>query len=359
MIKKIAIDVSPLNDGNSVRGVGHYTQNLVNALKNEIKTNSDYKNYKIDLIQDSRLKNDNYDLVHYPYFDPFKLTLPPKKIPTIVTVHDLIPRQFKSNFPVGLKGEIKWLIQKNRLKKSDYLITPSHYSKHIISNLINFPVDRIFVTPEAANKEFKPIKNPSLLKSIKNKYRLPSKFILFVGDINWNKNIPSLIKACLSLKFPLVIVGSAATKLNTPNHPWTKDILYTQKQIKKHPKLIIPTGYVSDPDLPVIFNLATIYCQPSYAEGFGLPIVQALQSGTPVAYSQESCLNEIMDYNGQMFNPYSIKSIKKALSSLWVNPELRQKYSQEGLRHIKSYNWKYTALQTLAVYDLILKYERK
>jgi len=359
MVKKIAIDISPLNDGNSVRGVGHYTQNLVNALKKEIKTNPEYKNYQLDLIEDPRLKIDDYDLVHYPYFDPFKLSLPKKIIPTIVTVHDLIPRQFKSNFPVGLKGEIKWLIQKSRLKKASYIITPSHYSKHIIADIIKYPVDKIYVTPEAATPDFKPIKNPKLLKSIKNKYKLPQKFILFVGDINWNKNLPSLIDACIYLKYPLVIVGSAATKKDVPQHPWTRDIYYTQSQIKKHPKLIIPTGFVPEEDLPVIFNLATIYCQPSYVEGFGLPVVQALQSGTPIAYSQESCLNEIMDYKGQMFNPYSLSSLKNALITLWKNPKLRLEYSQNGIKRAQIFNWQYTAIQTLAVYDLILKYERE
>ena len=357
MVKKIAIDISPLNDGNAVRGVGHYTHNLVNALKKEIKSNPDYKNYQLDLIQDSRLKIEDYALVHYPYFDPFKLSLPQKIIPTIVTVHDLIPRQFKSNFPVGLKGEIRWLIQKSHLKKADYLITPSHYSKHVIADITKYPVDKIYVTPEAATPDFKPIKDPKLLKSIKSKYKLPQKFILFVGDINWNKNLPSLIDACIYLEYPLVIVGSAATKKDVPKHPWTADIHYTQAQIQKHPKLIIPTGFVPEEDLPMIFNLATIYCQPSYAEGFGLPVVQALQSGTPVAYSQESCLNEIMDYNGQMFNPYSLSSLKNALITLWKNPKLRQEYSQNGIKRAQIFNWQYTAIQTLAVYDLILKYE--
>jgi len=359
MIKKIAIDVSPLHDGNSVRGVGHYTQNLVNALQKEIKTNPDYKNYHLDLIEDSKLKIEDYDLVHYPFFDPFKLTLPKINIPTIVTVHDLIPRQFKSHFPVGFKGEIKWQIQKSRLKKVNYIVTPSHYSKHIIADILKYPVDKIYVTPEAATSDFKPIKDAKLLKSIKTKYNLPDKFVLFVGDINWNKNIPGLVDSCLSLKYPLVMVGSAATKTNVPKHPWTRDIHFVQAQIKKHPQLIIPTGFVPDQDLPAIFNLATIYCQPSFAEGFGLPVVQAIQSGTPVAYSQESCLNEIMDYNGQMFNPYSQNSLKKALSKLWNNPKVRQEYSQNGLLRAQIFNWQYTALQTLAVYDLVLKYERE
>ena len=84
-------------------------------------------------IENCKLKIENYDLIHYPYFDPFKLTLPKTTSPpTVVTVHDLIPRQFKSHFPVGFKGYLKWLIQKNKLESVSQIITVSHFSKKII-----------------------------------------------------------------------------------------------------------------------------------------------------------------------------------------------------------------------------------
>ncbi len=122
---KIAIDISPTIDGNAIRGVGYYTDNLVKSLQKEIKTNPKYKEWSIDLIKNSQeLRAKNYKLIHYPYFDPFKLTLPKnKKIPYVVTVHDLIPIQFKNHFPAGIKGKIKWLIQKNHLKYANKIIT--------------------------------------------------------------------------------------------------------------------------------------------------------------------------------------------------------------------------------------------
>lgn len=355
---KIAIDISPTQDGNAIRGVGYYTSNLISALQHEIKTNSKYKNYQIDLITENRnLKSEIYDLVHYPYFDPFKLTLPKvTKIPTIVTVHDLIPRQFKNHFPAGIKGELKWLIQKHNLKKVNKIITVSNYSKFIINNLTNYPQQNIFATYLAADKSFKPCLDKNKLTEIQKKYNLPKKFVLFVGDINWNKNIPNLVKACLKLKYPLVIVGSAATKKDVPNHPWTKDLRWLQNKALtlKSSNILTLTGFVSDQDLPYFYNLATVYCQPSFAEGFGLPLIQAMQSGCPVAYSQDSCLPEIMDNNGISFNPNSVKSIQKSLFQFWTKPEIRQKYIQLGLIRAKQFNWKFTALQTLAVYDLLL-----
>ncbi len=76
---KIAIDISPTQDGNAIRGVGYYTSNLITALQTEIKNNPNYKNYQIDLIKNvDDLQSNIYNLIHYPYFDPFKLTLPKK-----------------------------------------------------------------------------------------------------------------------------------------------------------------------------------------------------------------------------------------------------------------------------------------
>jgi glycosyltransferase involved in cell wall biosynthesis len=344
---KVAIDISPLNNDNAVRGVGYYTKNLVEALQ---KINDPHFDVKL-ITHNSDLTN--FDLVHYPYFDPFSLTLPSKtKIPTIVTVHDLIPRQFKSHFPVGLKGEIKWQMQRFRVCQSTLIITVSHYSKYIIADLLHYPADRIYVTHEAANSDFKPITNQKLLTSLKNKYQLPNKFVLYVGDINWNKNVPNLVKACLKLKYPLVIAGSAAAK-KVPDHPWTKDIHWLQSQKSPYLKLL---GFVPDKDLPILYNLATIYCQPSYAEGFGLPLVEAMQSGTPVVYSQETSLPEIMDYNGEFFDPHTPGSLESALKKIWNSSTLQREYSTQGLKRAQIFNWQYTALQTLAVYQQALLY---
>ena len=356
-MKKIAIDISPTQDGNSIRGVGYYRSNLITSLQKEIKINPNYKNWQIDLITNkNKLISNNYDLIHYPYFDPFKLTLPKKgKTPIIVTVHDLIPREFKKHFPVGIKGEIKWLIQKFNLLKVNKIITVSNYSKNIINKITGFNKNNIFVTHLSADEAYKACSNIKKLDEIRKKYNLPKKFVLFVGDINWNKNIPNLVKACFKLNYPLVIVGSSAVKKNVPNHPWTQDLLWLQSQ--KNSNLIL-SGFVPDEDLPYFYNLATIYCQPSFAEGFGLPLIQAMQSGCPVAYSQDSCLDEIMDSNGLKFNPYSQKGIEKTLKQYWKSKTLRENYINKGLNHSKNFRWKYTAIQTLALYNLVLISEK-
>ena len=351
-MSKIAIDISPLIDGNKLRGVGYYTKHLVAALQIEIKTNPDYKDYEIKLITNKLEIGDDYDLIHYPYFTPFKLTLPfIKKKPTIISIHDVIERQFKKHYPVGIKGEIKWQIQKFLARQSDYIITVSHYSKYIIADQFQYQADHIYVTPEAADRNYHQKYSPEYLNKIKQKYSLPSKFVLNNGDINWNKNIPGLVKACQKLGYPLVIVGASATQTNVPKHPWTQDLTWLQQQ--KDPNIIL-TGFAPDEDLPGIYKLATIYCQASFAEGFGLAIVKAMQVGCPVVYSQETSLPEIMDFNGIMFNPYDQLSLETALKRLWTNSKLRHKFAVLGLKRSQIFNWQFTALQTLAVYQLAL-----
>jgi glycosyltransferase involved in cell wall biosynthesis len=362
---KIAIDISPTQNENAQRGVGFYTSRLVKALREELKTNPDYRNWTIDLVTSSSTQK--YDLFHYPYFDPFFTTLPKREdTPIVVTVHDLIPIRYPKQYPAGLRGGLAWQIQKRNLKRADLLITDSHFSKYEIYDLAGYPVDQIYVTPLASDPIFLP--TPGVRKThpklrglpagdpsglIVNKYSLPNKFVLYVGDINWNKNIPALVTACQDLKYPLVIVGSAATRENVPDHPWNQDLLWLQKKAKNS-KLIHLTGFVSDQDLAKIYNLATLYCQPSIAEGFGLPLLEAMSSGCPTVYAHASSLIELSNYSGQYFHPDQKGSLKKALKKVWTSPSLQKELVKKGLDQAAQFDWQLTALQTLAVYKLLL-----
>lgn len=370
-IFKVAIDVSPLNDGNSKRGVGFYTRNLVAALQSEVKSNPLYKDFQINLVSTSA-ESSNYDLIHYPYYDPFYLTLPSKKnIPQIITIHDLIPLQFKTHFPSGLRGFFKWQIQKFKAKQSDYIITVSHYSKNIIAKYLGYPAHKIYVTYEGATPDFKQITDTKKLTAVKNKYNLPDKFVFYTGDINWNKNIPSLVKSCLKLKYPFVIAGKQAIdidelKLEKPSISRPLDLLRhlfnipspqlkhlsVLKSLFNNP-LVHRLGFIDSEDLPYLYNLATIYCQPSYAEGFGLCPLEAMQSGTPVVYSSETSLPEIVGEVGISFDPYKPESLTSSLQKLWTDKKLQAEQTKLGLTRAKFFSWQQTAQQTLAVYDLV------
>lgn len=353
---RIGIDLSPLYDGNAIRGVGYYTQQLTEAIT---RVSPQFPHLQVEFIT-RQLPDQQFDLLHFPSFDPFHVTLPFRPpTPYLITIHDLIPITYSSHFPVGIKGNLSWLIQKHLLQKSAGIITVSQASKSVITQLTTLPASHVTVTPGAADNSFqRRTPTPQLISNLTKKYRLPPRFILYSGDINWNKNVPNLVRACLSLDLPLVIVGSSATK-SAPRHPWTQDIHWLQQiasEPANHPKIIL-TGFVPDSEFPYFFNLATFYCQPSYAEGFGLPLLQAMQSGCPICCSNTDAISEIVTSHGLKFDPFSLESIQLSLSQMWTSDSLRQKYIQLGLRRAQDFSWEKTAVKTLHTYQTTLRHE--
>jgi len=173
-----------------------------------------------------------------------------------------------------------------------------------------------------------------------------------VGDVNPSKNLPTLVKACVQLKMPLVLVGSKIVqKEYNKTHPENQDLRYVQQMIKKHPNLIIPTGYISQDDLTSIYNLATVYCQPSFEEGFGLPVIDAMACACPVAVSQTSALIELTKANAFLFDPNSVKSIKKTLTEAMTNKNKQKQFSQKGMVRAGQYSWQKTAQKTIQIYQ--------
>lgn len=342
----ILLNVSPLQDGNSKRGVGFYTSRLLLALNQVTKTNPNYKYIKIYKSGDDIPKD--IDLVHYPFFDLFTRSMPAKKLPTVVTVHDLIPLDLKSNYPVGIKGTINWHLQKHRLRQVDFIITDSVDSKFSIHKHTGFPLDYIYSIYLAADAIFKPIKKVA-----------KKNFVLYTGDINYNKNVVSLAKLCVKNKLPLIIVGKTAAETNIISHPWTKDLRELKSLQQQHPSLIKTVGYLDSNDLNTYYNQARLYCQPSYAEGFGLPLLEAMQAGCPVVYSNKSSLAEIGNHVGLQFDPYDPINMEKQILKMWNSQSERNKSVKDGLKQARLFSWEDTAIQSLEVYKLaLLKYDK-
>jgi glycosyltransferase involved in cell wall biosynthesis len=328
--------------------MGYYVRHLLPALETEISSNSAYSHFRLLTFSSQKPLSQKADFLHIPYFQPFFPSIyPTPSLPFVVTVPDLIPLELPHLFPVGLKGKWNWWLQKRRLLQAKYIITISHYSKYSIVQHTGFPSDRIYSAWLGPTVQKAPIPGQKTLTAIKAKYHLPDKFVLYVGAINTNKNIPLLVTACQKLGYPLVIAGSDAVKTNVPLHPWTKDLLWLQSHLPGVQCL----GFVPDVDLPYLYSLATLYCQPSLSEGFGLNVVDAMACGCPVVYALNSALIEVMDYQGQFFDANSLDSLSIALTSVWKSPVLRRKLTKAGLKRAQIFSWRQTALQTLAVYQ--------
>ena len=348
---KIAIDESPLKTGHflkhRVRGTGFYIRNLKESLTKY------YPKDDFIFFQRGQKIPENVQLVHYPYFEPFFITLPfLNNNKTIVTVHDFTPLVFPDKLPKGVKGSIKWKIQKQLLKGVDAIITDSYSSKKDIIELAGVTEKKIHVVYLAASEKFKPNNSDSLIKT-KKKYNLPEKFLLYVGDVTWNKNLPNLIEAVQKTDYNLVIAGDAFKNEDFDHsNPWNKDLAKAQELAKSNKK-IKALGFVSDEELADLYNLATVFIMPSFYEGFGLPVLEAMQSGCPVVTSDKGSLKEVCGDAVLYVDPQSVESIKNGIEKIMGDSTLREKLSKKGLEQAAKFNWKKTADQTVKVYEKI------
>jgi glycosyltransferase involved in cell wall biosynthesis len=341
---KIAIDISSTKSDHKFRGIGFYTQNLVEQLKK-------LQDKNFQLITFSKQKP-TVDLYHFPAFSPFFFSLAFNLInQSVITIHDLIPLQFPKYFSAGVKGNLRWQIQKRFLKKAKKIITDSQASKKAITEIANIPQKKIEVVYLGANPVFKPLSNNKRLQQIGQKFNLPKKFVLYVGDLNWNKNVNLLAQACIELKLSLVVVGKQAINQNIDTqHPWNQELAKFQKLAQENKEIIKCLGFVSDEELNAIFNLASCLVCPSLAEGFGLPVLEAMQAGCPVICSNSSSLPEVGGEAVLYFDPRSKTELKKQLEKIWENPKMSDDLRKKGIEQAKKFSWQKTAQQTLEIY---------
>jgi len=352
---KVAIDLTPLYSEHQFRGIGFYTKRLIEGMKNLIDEGEDLELEFIKSIE--KLRFIKADLVHYPYFSPFFFTLPRKLLaPGVVTIHDLIPIKDDGHFTPGFKGKLRWQVQKRRLKKIKAVITDSKAWKNDIAILTGFPQEKIFSIPLAAGKEFKILKNRDLGLKIKEKYNLPETFVLYVGDVNWNKNVVGLIRSFSLLianqsQTGLVLVGKAFRNYNLPE---VREIVQLIKALDLDSKIKM-LGFVPTEELAVIYNLATVYCQPSFDEGFGLPILEAMACGCPVVAGKAGSLPEVCGPAALTVNPSNIQAIAKGIKTVVESRQMRERMRKKGLKWAKKFDWNKTAKQTVAVYKRVFK----
>ena len=344
----IAIDITPLSGGHGRRGVGRYTKNLIDALQ-KYESHHSYS-----LFTRKQKVPDNADMVHYPYFDPFFLTLPlVKRKPTVVTVHDLIPLVFPDKFPAGLRGAIKWQVQRLSLRGAKRIIADSNSSKNDIVRILGIKkeiIDMVYLAPDPA---YHPVTDPAALDGARTKFSLPKQYILYVGDVNWNKNVIGLLRAFATLRkqkellqFKLVLVGRA----------FLQDSLAQTQEINQFihdhdlEHVVTCTGNVPVSDLAAFYSLASVYVQPSHYEGFGLPVLEAFACGCPVVSSNASSLKEIAG-PAILVSPSPDDLVGGILRALSTD---REAQAARQFEWVKRFTWKRTAKETVLSYEKVL-----
>jgi glycosyltransferase involved in cell wall biosynthesis len=293
------------------------------------------------------------DLVHFPYFDPFFLTLPPNaRTPFVVTVHDLTPLVFPQHFPRGIRGEIKWQIQKRALRAARHVITDSEASKGDVVRLVRLPEDRITAVHLAANPDIQRVSDKKQLAAVGKKLTLPQKFFLYVGDLNWNKNVQGLLSAFAEVRqrhreVHLVLVGGAFQNADLAEAHAVSGAIEGLGLTG----FVHKVGRLTDLELSCVYSTALACIQPSHYEGFGFPVLEAMACGCPVVAASGSSLDEIAGPAIRV-SPADTKSIADGMMRvIAVSPTARQALISEGDAWGAQFTWERVARETVAVYE--------
>jgi glycosyltransferase involved in cell wall biosynthesis len=340
---KVFISATPLHTGHAIRGVGKYTRLLIESL-------SQLTDLEISTIP-PKPEEPPVDLIHYPFFDLFWKTLNvPKKTPVVVTIHDVIPLVFPKQYLPGWKG--KWALhqQKKTLKKVAAIITDSEISKQDIVKHLGVPAKKISVVYLAADPALsKP--TPLEVLRVRRQYHLPSKYVLYVGDINYNKNIPQLIKMMkfLPSSVHLVCLGKNFRPQPIPEWQWIETQM-AMSDVTNRVHFITTIEAHQQSELAAIYNGATAYIQPSLYEGFGLPVLEAMQCYTPVVAAATSSLIEVAGKHALFAAPTAEDLAQQVEKILEWSDSARKTHCRAAAKWAQTFSWSRVANETLQVY---------
>lgn len=360
-------------------GVGRYVENLVEELyKNGnnhqyvLFVRKDFQesqkflssNFKIVLADfphyslkeqvffPSIINNENLDIMHFPHFN----------VPVfyfgkyLVTIHDLIKHTSKGMQTTTKNAWLYWLkylgyklVFASAVKRAKKIITPSKFVKKEIIREYLIDSSKIEVTYEGFDHK---IQNQK--KEVLKKYQIEKPFLLYVGSVYPHKNVENLIKA--------VVI------LNQENHPSFPKITLViicgrsvfwqrlQSKIKEMnvEDLVKMTGFVPDEELGSFYQEALVFTFPSLSEGFGLPGLEAMATGTPVIASDIPVLREIYGNAAEYFNPLDPEEMAKKINEVITNDKIRNNLTRKGLERVKDFSWQKMASQTLQIYNSVL-----
>ena len=267
-----------------------------------------------------------------------------KPIKKIVTIHDLIFLRFPQYYSFFDRKIHLWKFRK-AAEQADLIIAISEQTKRDIIKFLKVPESKIRVIYQGCHQSFKEIQSPEFLNSVKEKFKLPEKFILNVGTIEERKNLLNIVKAVNGTEIPLVVIGKKTKYFNKVERFIKKNKLQNQTVFLEN---------VSMEELAAIYKLAEIFVYPSFFEGFGIPVIEALFSGTSVITSNTSCLPEAGGPDSLYVNPYQMEDLKSKILFLWNREAERKRRAEKGLEYVQRFTDEHIARELMNVYDEVL-----
>ncbi len=373
---RVLIDARVIQD--HFPGIGRYVFNLIDALAPQLDgellalTVENAANTRYDLGQLARHANVTLiptdvpifswrgqtalpglirrlgpDVAHFPY------NLRPLRtgVPSLLTLYDVIPRRFPEYYPPFTRARIE-LIQRAAIRASDAFTAISHSTADDFNALYGVSRQKIVVTPLAPDPIFHP-RPPAALDDFRRRIDLPDGYFLYLGSNKPHKNLPRLMRAWARVNEKL---KGKSEKLIVAGH-W--DARYPEAKLLARDLGMQDSvrflGPVAGEELPLLYAAATAFIFPSLYEGFGLPALEAMASGVPVACSRAPGLSEVAGEAALLFDPASVDEMADAILCLGTDAAVRAQLRRLGTERAAAFSWQKTAQLTLRAYHFLQK----
>ena len=368
---RIAIDARKLHD----YGIGTYVRNLLRQLARQDRTSeyvlfcrpqdvgvaaqlgpnfravpSTAPSYSVreQLVIPSLVRRERPDLFHTPHY-----VLPPlvASCRTVVTIHDCIHLMFPQYLPNRFAYAYARTFMGSAARRSERILTVSEASKRDILRFFSVPEEKIDVIYNAIDERFGVAPPEEEVVRVRERYQLFDQFLLYAGNIKPHKNLERLIQAFRQLRqegfdhLKLLIIGDEISK-----YPTLRRTVHRCK-LHKHVRFL---GFVPDQTLAILYRLAAAFVFPSLYEGFGLPPLEAMASGTPVVTSNISSLPEVVGDAAVLIDPYDPAAIAQGVRQVLTSPTLRDDLVRRGLARARAFSWEESVRRTRAVYGAVL-----
>lgn len=299
----------------------------------------------------SRLRFDGFFFpTRYSFYPLFCRT------PAVVAFHDATSELMPGLLFPNWRSRMFWRLKTRlALRRADRLVTVSEHSRKQISAAFGIPAESIPVITEGPDAVFERTVGAGDIGDVLVRYRIPSDMplLLYVGGINPHKNLDGLLRAAAKLgdsgggRCHVVLVGDYQDDGFHGCYGQLKDLARALKIDSR----VTFTGYVPDADLARLYHAATAVVLPSFNEGFGLPVVEAMACGTPVVASRRGSLPEVLGTAGAYFDPKNVDEMAATLGRVLADAPLRERMREAGSQQAHRYSWKAGAGRLVEVFE--------
>ncbi|MEA5513691.1 glycosyltransferase [Nodularia sp. UHCC 0506] len=382
---KIAIDIQALQTTNSRnRGIGRYTKSVIEALFS-LQHNYTYQLYANKTLPAPELDENTfpYSYINYPYIgscnfndlllktvltstdtDIIFIPSPMEGLESIVPdykgfyknvfviCYDLIPLIFADKYLQDANMHSLYMKRLKNISNADFIFAISESTRQDVIKYLNVSPKKVLNISGGISPFFRRVhtnEHKAWLKNFADKFGINKKFILYTGGEDWRKNVEGLLTAFSLLPKSLQECYQLVIACKVSEH-FTKKIttLASKQGIDKS---IVLTNYISDEELRALYSTCSLFVFPSFYEGFGLPLLEAMSCGAPCVASNNSSLPEIIGDENQLFDPNLPDDIARIMQTILFNENLREKISLEAIQQAAKFSWKSVAKNMIDVFQ--------